>query len=284
MNNSLEPEPSKNVEVEVEENATDKAEVEKNSTENASGEIKKKKRKRFLFFDLPSILKKDSPHDESDMLISSLGLLLLIFGVLIISQKFEIHESLFLGTAVFALLYGLFSSLDGGWIKNLFLRLLFPITAAIVFTLLGLKVDLQDWNNALSLFALSFTFFFLPDKKYSEKLNKKNERLLRTSLKSKIRVNDSLKDRLMETRKRLSETQRKNSEMRILYRDSLRELREKYQEQAELKIDKRLNEKNVENEKIKIENKKLERENSILNKEIFALRNELNELKYPEGD
>lgn len=277
MSDSLEPKDSntsKNTELDV----------EGNSIENVSGETKKKKKKRFIFFDLPSIWRKDSPHDESDMLISSLGLLLLIFGVLIISQKFEIHESLFLGTAVFALLYGLFSSLDAGWLKNVFLRLLFPITAGIVFTLLGLKVDLQDWNNALSLFALSFTFFYLPEKKYLEKLNKQNERSLRASLKTRTRINESLKVRLTETRKRLSEAQRKNSEMRTLYRDNLRELKDKYREQFELQVDKRLNRKNEENQKIKDENKKLEEQISILNEEIFALKSELSDLKYPEDD
>lgn len=277
MSDSLEPRESKPSE-------NTRVDAEGNPIEIVFEETKKKKKKRFLFFDLPSILKKDSPHDESDMLISSLGLLLLIFGFLIISQKFEIHESLFLGTAVFALLYGLFSSLDGGWIKNLFLRLLFPITAGIVFTLLNLKVDLQDWNNALSLFALSFTFFFLPDKKYSEKLNKRNERSLRTSLKARTRINESLKERLTETRKRLSEAQRKNSEMRNLYRDNLNELRVKYREQFELHVDKRLSEKNEENQKMKNENRNLEQQISTLNGEIFALKNELNELKYPEGD
>lgn len=277
MSNSLDPKESKS-------SQSNEVNVEGNSIENVSKETKKKKKKRFIFFDLPSILKKDSPYDESDMLISSLGLLLLIFGILIISQKFEIHDSLFLGTAVFALLYGLFSSLEGGWIKNVLFRLLFPITAGIVFTLLDLKVDLQDWNNALSLFALSFTFFFLPDKKYSEKLSKINERSLRASLKSRTRINENLKSRLDETRKRLSEAQRKNSEMRNLYRDSLNELKVKYREQFELQVDKRLSEKNEENQKIKNENMQLIQDVSILNEEIFALKNELNDLKYRQDD
>lgn len=123
-------------------------------------------------------------HDESDSLIISLASFVFAVGASVTVNEFPVPNSLFLGTAVFALYFSLASLLKTGRIKTGLMTTIFPITSIIVVALLKFNADINAINNGLSLIALSLSLWIIPNQKSKDrselKINKlKNDLLLK---------------------------------------------------------------------------------------------------------
>lgn len=116
-------------------------------------------------------------HDQSDSLISSLGYSILLFGVLVVMDRFFIPNPLFLATAVFALYFSLTSMMKPSFYKTIAMSLTFPLTAFLVLKLMDYHVDINTINNGLSLIALSISLIIIPRQKIKQRSRSKVNKL-----------------------------------------------------------------------------------------------------------
>lgn len=114
---------------------------------------------RRIFF---KMFKFKNDFNDSDMLAFGIGIVLFIFGSIVIIDPFKISESMLLCLGVFALLIGIASTIKHKLSRNISMLFSVVIPVIIFLFLRKLDLDLSNSNNGVSLLAISYTIFILP--------------------------------------------------------------------------------------------------------------------------
>lgn len=163
-----------------------KKEIIENSSVEDSGTVEEnpKSVEGTKLFDLEDVFEEEEKeynllrlHDESDSLITSLGYSILLFGLLVVMDRFVIPNPLFLATAVFALYFSLTSMMKPSFYKTVAMSLTFPLTAFLVMQLMDYHLDINTINNGLSLIALSISLIIIPRQKIKQRSRAKINKL-----------------------------------------------------------------------------------------------------------
>lgn len=124
--------------------------------------------------------------DESDYLIMSLGASMLFLSILLLSNKFNIPDPLFLGVAIFSIYFLVVTSMSkDNRFKLLAVAFTFPVTLNLSMLVIDNELDVSRINNSLSLAAIGFSLFYLPRQKIKDR-----SQLERNKLKTKA-IKDS---------------------------------------------------------------------------------------------
>lgn len=124
--------------------------------------------------------------DESDYLIMSLGASMLFLSILLLSNKFNIPDPLFLGVAIFSIYFLVVTSMGkDNRFKLLAIAFTFPVTLNLSMLIIENEFDVSRINNSLSLAAIGFSLFYLPRQKIKDR-----SQLERNKLKTKA-IRDS---------------------------------------------------------------------------------------------
>lgn len=105
--------------------------------------------------------KSQKEFTDSDMIAMGIGILLASTGVFI-SFYPELNDLVLLGLGIFALIFGVASTIKNTSLRNTLILFSFIAPFIIGLSIKDLALDLNNINNGLSLIALSYTIFIIP--------------------------------------------------------------------------------------------------------------------------
>jgi len=146
------------------------------------------------------IEEKLKKYNETDTFVMSFGFVLILCSIFLIFKTFELSPNIFFGLATFALYLGIVSLIKPGNLKKVLSGFSLPFSFLITLYFQSTGADLNNWNNALSLLALSLSIMLLPSSRIKNQQEEEKIEVLKGSILKKneqiVRIEQEIDQRI----------------------------------------------------------------------------------------